>query len=161
MQTPRIAFFPGSFDPVTNGHLELIERCLRIVDQLIIGIGQNSAKTPLYPLALRLEWLRQLTAAYPQVSIISFAGLTVTEAQANGAQFLLRGLRRNLDFEYEQTLEHLNKHLVPELETIYLISSPQTAFISSTLVREIIRNGGQVAGLVPDIILEQLQQTPI
>jgi len=159
MPTPRTALFPGSFDPPTLGHVELVERGLRLFDRVVIALGVNSAKQTMFPLDRRADWLRATFAAQGErVQVASYDTLTARYAREAGAACLLRGLRNALDMEYERSIDHLNKHLEPEIETLYLISSPQTAHISSTLVREIIRHGGRLEGLLPPVIIQDLRE---
>ncbi|GAB4419497.1 MAG: pantetheine-phosphate adenylyltransferase [Bacteroidia bacterium] len=150
----KIALFPGSFDPITRGHVEIILRGRAIFDQIIVAIGVNSKKNYLFSLEERLEMLSRVFADEPQIVVSSFQGLTVDFARAQGAAFLLRGLRSPQDLSYEQPIELINKHMAPELEVVHLLSSPETAMISSTIVREVIKYGGRVQGLIPDEILE-------
>lgn len=154
----RIVLFPGSFDPPTLGHVELVERSLRLFDAVVLAVGLNSSKQARFPLERRLTWL-DATFAYlgERVRIVPYQSLTVQFARQQGAIALLRGLRNALDLEYERNIDHLNKHLEPEIETCYLISSPRTAHISSTLVWEIIRYGGTLEGLLPPAIIEDLR----
>lgn len=154
----RIVLLPGSFDPPTLGHVELVDRALRLFDGVVVAVGQNSSKQARFALDRRLAWL-EATFAYAggRVSIVPYATLTVQFAREQGAVALLRGLRNALDLEYERSIDHLNKHLEPEIETCYLISSPRTAHISSTLVWEIIRYGGTLEGLLPPPVMADLQ----
>lgn len=152
----RIALFPGSFDPITCGHEEIIRRSLKLFDRVIVGIGINSQKVNMYSAAQRQAWLEQLFAEESRIRVATFQGLTVQFARAQGAQFLLRGLRAAPDFEYEKNIDLLNQHLAENLQTVYLISSPATAHISSTLVREVIRFKGNLKGLVPDFMIPEI-----
>jgi pantetheine-phosphate adenylyltransferase len=158
---PRIALFPGSFDPITNGHIEIVNRGLVLFDQVIVAVGVNSAKHTMFSPEQRLGWIRQHFAHEPRVSVQSYSQeLTVAFARRMEAGFILRGLRNAPDFEYERGIDLLNKHLDPEIETIYLISSPETSHVSSTLVREIIKYRGNLRGVIPDAIIEDLYTTP-
>ncbi|RMG68245.1 MAG: pantetheine-phosphate adenylyltransferase [Bacteroidetes bacterium] len=154
----RKALFPGSFDPITRGHVEIVLRGRAVFDEIIVAIGINSSKRYLFSLEERLEMLEQVFAHEPQVRVAAFDGLTVNFAREQGAAFLLRGLRSPQDLSYEQPLELINKHMAPELEVVHLLSSPETAMISSTIVREVIRYGGRVEGLIPDEILEYVYE---
>ncbi len=148
----RKAVFPGSFDPITQGHVEIVLRGRAIFDQIIVAIGVNSHKKYLFSLEDRLEMLRRCFQAYPQIEVAAFHGLTVDFAREQGAKFLLRGLRSPQDLSYEQPIELINKHMAPSLETVHLLSSPETAMISSTIVREVIKYQGKIEGLVPSEI---------
>ena len=144
------AVFPGSFDPITQGHVEIVLRGQSLFDEIIVAIGINSAKKYFFSLEERLEMLRLCFANYPQVRVSSYTGLTVDFAREQGAAFLLRGLRSPQDLSYEQPIELINKHMAPGVETVHLLSSPETAMISSTIVREVIKHQGKIKGLIPD-----------
>lgn len=152
------ALFPGSFDPITNGHVEIIRRGLRLFDEIVIGIGLNSQKTPMFPVSLRHKWIQQAFADSTRIHVATYTGLTVEFARQIGAQCILRGLRNAPDFEYERNIDLLNKSLAPEIETVYLISSPQTSYVSSTLVREVIRFRGNMEGLLPPHVIQDILQ---
>lgn len=152
------ALFPGSFDPITNGHIEIIRRGLQLFDEIVIGIGLNSQKTPMFPASLRHKWIQQAFADSTRIHVATYKGLTVEFARQIGAQCILRGLRNAPDFEYERNIDLLNKSLAPEIETVYLISSPQTSYVSSTLVREVIRFGGNMEGLLPPHVIQDILQ---
>jgi pantetheine-phosphate adenylyltransferase len=156
----RIAIFPGSFDPITLGHVEIIERALLLFDRVIVAIGINTSKSTMFPVEQREAWIRSCFADEPRVLIERFQGLTVAYARQHDARFLIRGLRGAPDFEYEKSIDQLNKHLDADIETLYLISNPATGHISSTLVREVIRFRGHLQGLVPPHIIHDLYQPP-
>ena len=145
----KIALFPGSFDPFTNGHLDVVRRGAELFDEVIIAIGNNSSKQRYLP----VEWMEaQITELFqdePRVSVCSYRGLTADFARERGAHYLLRGLRNTTDFEYENTIAQANRHVNPNLETVFLITSPMLAAISSTIIREIHRFGGDVGQFVP------------
>ena len=146
------ALFPGSFDPITTGHTEIILRGLSIFDEIVVAIGVNSAKKYFFTLEERLEMLRMCFADEDRIKIASYQELTVDFARKQGARFILRGLRSPQDLSYEQPIELINKHMAPDIENVHLLSSPQTAAISSTIVREVIRYKGNIVGLIPDEI---------
>lgn len=145
----RIAVFPGSFDPITIGHLDIVKRSLPLFDEIVVAIGNNSAKKYFFPLAKRLELLKNIFKEEEQVSINAYEGLTVDFCKSENAQFIIRGLRSSTDFEYEKTIALFNKELKGGVETIFMASSPQYSHISSTVVREILKYGGDVSSFVP------------
>ncbi|PJJ61141.1 pantetheine-phosphate adenylyltransferase [Hymenobacter chitinivorans] len=145
----RIALFPGSFDPFTNGHLDVVRRGTQLFDEVIIAIGNNSSKSRYLPVEQMVSMIEGVFADEPRVRVQSYKGLTATFAKEVGAKFLLRGLRNTTDFEYENTIAQANRHMNPELETVFLITSPALAAISSTIIREIHRFGGNVDDFVP------------
>jgi len=152
------AIFPGSFDPITQGHVEIVMRGRALFDEIIVAIGVNSAKRYFFDLDQRLEMLRMCFAGEKQIRVEAYQGLTVDYAREQDAKFLLRGLRAPQDLNYEQPIELVNKHMAPEIETVHLLSSPHTAMISSTIVREVIKHGGKVEGLVPNPILGYIRE---
>lgn len=148
----KIAVFPGSFDPITIGHVDLVKRALPLFDKIIVAIGENTQKKTLYSLDQRIEWLEHVFNKYPQVEIGHYQGLTVNYCKEVNASFLLRGLRYASDFDYEKTISQLNKIIGDNLDTVFLISDPKYAHISSTIVREIIKGDGDVSAFVPNEI---------
>ncbi len=150
MTLPRKAVFPGSFDPITTGHVDLVRRALPLFDQIIIAIGVNSQKQTLFDVALRKQWIEKVFAHEPRVQVDIFEGLTVHFCKKVGAHYLIRGLRNASDFDYEKTISQLN-HIVGEnVETVFLISRPEFSHISSTIVREIIKGGGDARPFLPE-----------
>ena len=145
----NIAFFPGSFDPFTKGHADIVMRGLRLFDEIIIGIGTNSAKKRYFSLEMMTDKIRETFADSDKIKIVSYDDLTANAAVAHGANFLIRGLRNTTDFEYENTISQVNRHLVGELETVFLITSPELAPISSTIVRELHKYGARVDDYLP------------
>jgi len=146
----RIALFPGSFDPFTKGHEDIVLRGLKLFDEIIISIGYNSAKSERYfPIELMVDRISQTFSGYPSISVKTYSKLTAEFARENNARFLLRGLRNTTDFEYENTIAQVNKLLHPELESIFLITSPSYASISSSIIREVHRYGGDVSAMLP------------
>lgn len=152
----NIAVFPGSFDPVTVGHIDLVKRALPMFDKIIVAIGVNSQKKMLYSLDQRLTWLRKVFKEMDKVEIGYFEGLTASYCNEKGANYLLRGLRNGSDFDYEKTISQLNYIIGHKIDTLFLISQPEYSFISSTIVREIIRGKGDVSRFVPSSILDEL-----
>lgn len=153
----RIAVYPGTFDPITNGHVDLVERASHLFECLIVGVAQSPAKGPALPLELRVELAKAALAAYPNVEVRGFDTLLAHFVAQMGAGVLLRGLRAVSDFEYEFQLASMNRHLIPEVETLFLTPAEQYGFISSSLVREISRLGGDVSGFVPPAVAAALQ----
>lgn len=146
----KTAVFPGSFDPITAGHVDLVRRAVPLFDKIVVAVGVNSQKKYLFPLEERLEFLRKVFADEPRVEIGSFEGLTAHYCRSIGAQYLLRGLRNASDFDYEKTISQLNGIVGEGLETIFLISAPAYSHISSTIVREIIKGGGDASPFLPE-----------
>ncbi|MFT4061316.1 MAG: pantetheine-phosphate adenylyltransferase [Edaphocola sp.] len=146
----RICLFPGSFDPVTKGHIDIIQRSLPLFDKMVIGIGTNSNKQAMFGAEQRVAWIRDAFPDEERIEVAAYEGLTVNFCREIGAKFILRGVRYVSDFEYEKGIADMNRMLEPGLETIFLTSSPQYSTVSSTLVRDVIRNGGPVQQFVPD-----------
>ena len=153
----KIAVFPGSFDPITLGHIDLVERSVDLFDEIIVAIGINSSKKGLYSLEKRLEWLNVVFKKYSNVRVAHFEGLTVNFCKEQKAGFLLRGLRNASDFDYEKTISQLNHIIGDGLETTFLISKPEYSHVSSTIVREIIKGGGDVSSFVPEFIAQEIE----
>lgn len=147
-RTVRIAIYAGSFDPMTRGHEDLMLRSLEFVDRLIVAVAVNSTKQPLFTVEERVEMMRAAVANEPRIEVKSFSGLLVEFAAREGAQLLIRGLRAVSDFEYEYQMALMNRHLSPKLETVFMVPSLDTTYISASLVREIARYGGDVSSLV-------------
>jgi len=152
------ALFPGSFDPITVGHEEIIHRGLQFFDEIIVAMGINSQKKYFFSVEERLEMLRRTFAAYDRVKVISFTGLTVDCAMEHDAPNLLRGIRSYTDLTYEQPTSLINRHLNDKVETIYLHSHPETIHIASTIIREVIRYRGKLEGLVPPEIVDFIKE---
>ncbi len=149
MASPFIAVYPGSFDPITNGHLDLIERGARLCDRLIVAVLGNEHKQPMFTVAERVEMAREVLRDYPNVEVDSFDGLLVDYAQRVGATLIVRGIRAISDYEYELQMALMNRRLRPEVETVFLMAGEMYSFVSSRVVKEVIRLGGNVSGLVP------------
>lgn len=150
------ALYPGSFDPLTLGHLDLIERAARLFDGLVVAVLQNPSKNPTFPVERRLDQIRTATAHLPHVEVASFDGLTVAFAQACGAGVILRGLRAMSDFEFELQIAHTNKSLAPGLETLFMATATAHSFLSSSVVKEVARFGGPVGHMVPKGVAQDL-----
>ncbi len=148
----RICVFPGSFDPVTKGHIDIIERSVNLFDKLVIGVGINSNKQPMFTAEQRVGWIQDALKYDNRIEVAAYEGLTVNFCRKIGAQFILRGVRYVSDFEYEKAIADMNRMLEPGLETVFLTSSPLYSTVSSTLVRDVIRNGGQVDQFIPDTV---------
>ncbi len=151
------AIYPGSFDPVTNGHLDLVARGAKLFDQLIVAVLRNSSKNPLFSVAERVEMLREGTSAFDNVEIATFEGLLVDFARERGAHAVLRGIRAISDYEYELQMAHMNRRLNPDVETIFLMPDAKYSYVSSRLVKEVFRVGGSVEGLVPQLVIARLR----
>ena len=152
-----VAIYPGSFDPITNGHLDLIERGAGMFDKLIVSILRNEAKEPLFSVEERMEMLREVIADYPNVEVDSFNGLLVDHAAAHSATVLLRGIRAISDYEYELQMALMNRRLRPGIETIFMMANEAYSFISSRLVKEVFGLGGNISGLVPPSVEKRMQ----
>jgi pantetheine-phosphate adenylyltransferase len=153
-----IAVYPGSFDPPTNGHLDLIERGSKIFEELVVAILRNSEKVPMFTVAERLEMLRELTADLKNVRLDTFDGLMVQFAKSIDAKCVLRGIRAISDYEYELQMALMNRKLEPTLETVFMMPADKYSYVSSRLVREVARAGGPVKGLVPDVVQQKLRE---
>ncbi|SFK30088.1 pantetheine-phosphate adenylyltransferase [Lysobacter sp. cf310] len=153
----RIAVYPGTFDPITNGHIDLVDRAAPLFERMIIGVAASPGKGPALPLELRVELAREAVAHHPHIEVRGFDCLLAHFVAEVGGGVLLRGLRAVSDFEYEFQLASMNRHLIPEVETLFLTPAEQYGFISSSLVREIARLGGDVSGFVPPAVAEALQ----
>src|SRR5579859_2034636 len=152
------AIYPGSFDPLTNGHLDLIERGSKIFEELIVAILRNSEKDPLFTLPERKEMLQEMVKNYPNVRVDSFDGLLVDYAMKKNAKAVLRGIRAISDYEYELQMALMNRKLQPQLEPVFMASGETYSYLSSRLVKEIFRLGGSVRGLVPDLVEEKMRE---
>jgi pantetheine-phosphate adenylyltransferase len=146
----NIAVFPGSFDPVTRGHESIIRRALPLFGRIIIAVGENADKQCYFPLDKRLAWLQTIFGSLEKIDVRTYSGLTVDFCREAGARFILRGLRTSADFEFERTIGQVNKSLYPPIETVFLLSTPEYASLSSSVVREIVRHGGNVSMFVPE-----------
>ena len=154
--TPRIAIYPGSFDPLTNGHVDIIERGARIFDSIIVAILANVEKTPLFSENERISIIRDVFKGHDNVQVEAFSGLLVEYAQVKKATVLVRGLRAVSDFEYEFQMALMNRHLAPGLETVFMMPDEKYTYISSRLIKEVFTLGGEITGLVPPVVEEKL-----
>jgi pantetheine-phosphate adenylyltransferase len=145
----RICLFPGTFDPITLGHVDVIKRAVSLFDKLVIGVGINASKQPMFTPEQRVGWIKEIFKGESRIDVIAYEGLTVDCCKKVGAQYILRGIRYVSDFEYEKAIADMNRMLVPTVETIFLTCSPEYSTISSTIVRDVIRNGGNVELFVP------------
>ena len=153
----RTAVYPGTFDPITNGHVDLVNRAAPLFERLVLGVAESPSKGPAMPLEQRVSLAREATAHHPNVEVRGFNSLLAHFVREVGAGVLLRGLRAVSDFEYEFQLASMNRHLIPEVETLFLTPAEHYGFISSSLVREIARLGGDVSGFVPPAVASALQ----
>ncbi len=149
------AVFPGSFDPITRGHEALVLRALSMFDEIIVAIGTNSQKNYFFSIEKRLSWIEYVFRDYPQVKVAVYEGLTVDYCRKSNAGFILRGLRTSADFEFERGIGQVNKLLLPDVETVFLLTSPELTPVTSGIVRDVFKNGGDVSSFIPDGI--QLQ----
>jgi pantetheine-phosphate adenylyltransferase len=147
----RKAIFPGSFDPITLGHYDIIKRSLPLFDEIIVAIGINADKKYMFSLEDRIQFIKDSFADEPKISVISYEGLTIDLCQKLKANFILRGLRNPADFEFEKAIAHTNRRL-SKIETVFLLTAAKTSYISSSIVRDVIRNGGDYKMLVPDAV---------
>jgi len=146
----RVALYAGSFDPLTNGHLDILSRGRRLADRVIVAILQNDEKEPLFSVPERIEMIREIVGEDPAIPVRSFSGLLVDFARATGATLLVRGLRAVSDYEYELQMALMNRRLAPEIETVFLMAKEEFSYVSSRLVKEVARLGGDITGLVPE-----------
>jgi pantetheine-phosphate adenylyltransferase len=148
----KIAIFPGSFDPFTRGHESLVRRVLPLFDELIVAIGVNSNKSYFFPLEKRQRWIEQTFAGEPKVKVETFSGLTIDYCRKKGSQFIVRGLRTTADLEFEKAIAQMNKAMADEIETLFILPTPELSAINSTIIRDIVRNGGDASKFVPEAI---------
>jgi pantetheine-phosphate adenylyltransferase len=153
----RICLFPGTFDPVTLGHIDIIDRAIPLFDKIYVGIGINSAKNPMFSAEQRMEWFKEIYKEEPKVESVVYDGLTVHYCKTIGATFILRGIRYVSDFEYEKTIADANRTLDKNIETIFLTGEPKYTSVASTIVRDIIRNGGDASPFLPEAVNLSLQ----
>lgn len=152
----RIAVYPGSFDPLTNGHLDIIHRASKLFDYLIVGVLNNSSKNPLFTKEERVSMIHKCTPGINNIEVRMFDGLLVDFVKKNNAVAIVKGLRAVSDYEYELQMAALNKHIDDEIETIFFMANIQNSFLSSSIVKEVAKNGGNIKGLVPDKIIDDI-----
>jgi len=145
----RIALFPGSFDPITRGHESIIKRAIPMFDKIVVAIGVNSEKESLFSLAQRVYWLKEVFKGFETVEVDTYTGLTVDYCKAKGIKYILRGLRTSADFEFERSIGQMNKQMYPEIETVFLLTTPEHTSINSSIVRDIIRQKGDPSAFIP------------
>lgn len=156
----RICLFPGTFDPITIGHLDIINRSLRLFDKLIIGIGRNANKSPMFSEEQRQLWIREIYKDNPKVDVVVYEGLTIECCRSVKARFILRGIRYVNDFEYEKAIADMNRSLDTKIETVFLTCLPQYTSVASTLVRDVLRNGGDASQFLPEPVVQSLNNIP-
>lgn len=152
----RICLFPGTFDPLTLGHVDIINRALPLFDKIVVGIGLNASKAPMFTANQRLQWIQDIYKDEDRVSAAVYEGLTIDFCKKIGARFIVRGIRYVSDFEYEKTIADANRTLDKSIETIFLTGEPKYTSVASTIVRDIIRNGGNAHPFLPDVVFESL-----
>lgn len=146
---PRTCLFPGTFDPITKGHVDVVRRALPLFDQLVIGVGKNTNKQPMFEAEQRVQWISEIFKKEPKIKVLAYEGLTINFCKEVNARFILRGIRYVSDFEYEKAIADMNRMLLPEVETFFLTCVPEYATISSTLVRDVIKHQGDYRLFVP------------
>jgi pantetheine-phosphate adenylyltransferase len=154
----RICLFPGTFDPVTLGHVDIIDRSLPLFDKVVVGIGLNASKAVMFSAEQRVQWIQEIYKDQPKVEGAVYQGLTVDYCKVIGAKFIIRGIRYVSDFEYEKTIADANRTLDKSIETIFLTGEPKYTSVASTIVRDIIRNGGNASLFLPDIVYQSLKK---
>jgi pantetheine-phosphate adenylyltransferase len=154
----RVCLFPGTFDPVTLGHIDIINRSLPLFDKVIVGIGMNSAKNPMFSADQRRLWFEEIYKDEPKVEAVIYDGLTIKYCQAIGAKFIIRGIRYVSDFEYEKTIADANRTMDKHIETIFLTGEPKYTSVASTIVRDILRNDGDASPFLPDVVNKSLNR---
>lgn len=154
----KIAIYPGTFDPITNGHLDLIRRGTRMFDRIVVGVTENPAKEAIFSIDERVSMIREAIEGLPSVSVEAFDGLTVDFARRVKARYIVRGLRAVSDFEYELQMGMMNRQLAADVETVFLVPAAEFSFVSSTLVKDVIRLGGSVSGFVPAAVEKRMRE---
>ncbi len=154
----KIAIYPGSFDPITNGHLDIIKRIKFLFDRIVIAVNDNALKSFLFTASERVEMIKEILGDFPRIEVESFRGLLVRYAEEKGARFIVRGLRALSDFEYEFQMDLMNRKLNPQIETVYLMTRQSYSYLSSSIIKEIIKLGGDTPSLIPDLVKKRLQE---
>ncbi len=154
----RICLFPGTFDPVTLGHTDIINRALPLFDKVVVGIGINAAKNPMFTAEQRKLWFEEIYKDEPKLTVETYDGLTIKFCQSIGARFILRGIRYVSDFEYEKTIADANRTMDASIETIFLTGEPKYTSVASTIVRDILRNGGDASPFLPEAVIKSLNK---
>ena len=153
----KTAVFPGSFDPITLGHESIIRRALPLFDKIIVAIGENSTKQGYFDTAKRQAWIKKVFADEKKVEVLTYKGLTIDLCKKAKANFILRGLRTSADFEFERVIAQMNRSMAPDIETIFILSNPELSAITSTVIRDIIRNGGDASAFVPTSLRKEFK----
>ncbi len=154
----KIAVFPGSFDPVTRGHENIVIRAIPLFDEIIVALGENSEKNSFFYLQTRIDFLKKVFQSHPTVKIESYKGLTVDFCRDMNAKYILRGLRTSADFEFERSIGQMNKKIHSDIETVFMLSLPEYTPLNSSIVRDIIKNGGDARDFVPQAIADELEK---
>ncbi len=153
----KVAVFPGSFDPITRGHENVIKRAVPLFDEIIVAIGKNSEKSNYFDLNQRVNWIKKVFKDSPNISVQTYSGLTIDFCREAGAGYLLRGLRTSADFEFERSIGHVNKRLFPEIETVFMLTAPELTPITSSIVRDVHRHHGSILQFIPEAIHSDFQ----
>jgi len=153
----RLAIYPGTFDPITNGHADILRRALKIFDRVVVALAENVRKEPLFSIAERRAMITDALGADPRIEVDAFQGLLVEYVKRRKAEVVIRGLRALADFEYEFQLAHMNRHLAPEVETVFLMTSEESFYVSSSLVKEVALMGGDISRMVPPAVVSALE----
>lgn len=154
----KVAIYPGTFDPITNGHVDILQRSLRLFDRVIVGVAESLRKAPLFSAAERLQLVVEALGPQPGLEVETFGGLLVEYARRRGAHVVVRGLRALADFEFEFQLSHMNRHLAPEVETVFLMTTEENFYLSSSVVKEVAGMGGDMSRVVPPCVNRALKQ---
>ena len=154
-----ICLFPGTFDPLTLGHVDIINRAINLFDKIVVGIGKNSSKGPMFTAEQRMQWINDIYKDQPKVTGAIYDGLTIDYCKTIGARFILRGIRYVSDFEYEKTIVDANRTMDPTIETIFLTGEPKYTSVASTIVRDIIRNGGNASPFLHQVVIDSLKKS--
>lgn len=157
----RICLFPGTFDPVTLGHVDIINRALPLFDKVVVGVGINSSKSPMFTPEQRVRWFEEIYKNEPRVQSVMYGGLTINYCRSIKANFILRGIRYVSDFEYEKTIADANRTLDRNIETVFLTGEPKYTSVASTIVRDILRNGGDASLFLPDIVSKSIHNNDL